>query len=260
VFRELGAEVVAIANEPNGLNINEQCGATNPKRLQQQVVERNADLGIALDGDGDRLIMVDHTGEVVDGDEELFVIAMDRYRSGSLTGAVVGTVMSNLGLEKALNRVGIELKRAPVGDRYVMDVMQSAGLKVGGEGSGHIICLDRTTTGDGIVSALQVLSAMRHAGESLHSLKQGMHKFPQVLINVPTAGNANVQDSVPIMDAVREAEERLEDTGRVLLRASGTEPLIRVMVEGQDEAEVRAVADELARVVDVTVGLGAHPN
>lgn len=246
VFSELGADVVNIGTSPNGLNINEECGSTCPHTLQQHVLDNQADLGIGLDGDGDRVVMVDHKGELVDGDELLYIIAKSRLSEEKKNGTVVGTVMSNLGLEKALNKEGIELKRAKVGDRYVMELLQQGGWALGGEGSGHIICLDRTTTGDGIVSALQVLFAMHKSGESLHALKSGMSKYPQSLVNVRVKGKFDLDASPEIKDAVKEVETALSDRGRVLLRPSGTEPLVRVMVEGEDKAQVEQLANQLA--------------
>ncbi len=249
VLKELGAEVVKIGVQPDGLNINDNCGSTAPEGLRLRVLEERADLGIALDGDGDRVLMIDHSGELVDGDELLYVIARARHANGKLKGPVVGTLMSNLGLELALKAEGIDLLRAKVGDRYVLEMMQANDSILGGESSGHIICLDRTTTGDGIVSALQVLAAMVQTGASLLSLRQGMSKFPQRMINVPLAERVDV-DAIPaVQQAVREAEARLGDKGRVLLRPSGTEPLIRVMVEGEDGALVRELAQSLADTV-----------
>lgn len=249
VFDELDAEVTAIGNEPNGLNINQDCGSTRPQRLQAMVLEHRADLGIAFDGDGDRVVMVDHRGELLDGDEILYIIARSRQQAGMLHGGVVGTVMSNLGLEHALQRDGIELARAAVGDRYVLEMLVERGWQLGGESSGHIICLDRTTTGDGIVSALQVVTEMVKRGLSLAELRAGMSKYPQHMINVPVSGRVNLKEHSPIQAAVRASEERLAGRGRVLLRPSGTEPVVRVMVEGEDEAEVRREAAELADVV-----------
>ena len=249
VLEELGAEVFAIGDEPNGLNINDKVGATAPALLAETVVTRGADVGVALDGDGDRLIMVDHKGEVVDGDEILFVIARDALRRGKLPGGVVGTVMSNLGLEVALRELGIGFGRAKVGDRYVLEMMQEKGWLLGGESSGHIVCLDKTTSGDGIVSALQVLSAMVQNGVSLHDLKHGMQKFPQTLINVPLKAGSRPMDADAVKQAVRQVEQELGDTGRVLLRPSGTEPLIRVMVEGRDAAQVKRCAEQIAAAV-----------
>lgn len=253
VFTELGATVIPVGVEPDGLNINVDCGATHPAALQQAVRRHQADLGIALDGDGDRLIMVDHTGAVVDGDELLYIIARARHDSGQSQQAVVGTLMSNLGLEQALQRLGIELKRAAVGDRYVLELLQQGGWTLGGESSGHIICLDCTTTGDGIVSALQVLAAMRASGHSLHELKQGMTKYPQHMINVKLARNFNLTQSKTVQDAVQAAERQLNGQGRILLRPSGTEPLVRVMVEGHDMGQVESLAKHLAAVVTEAV-------
>lgn len=249
VLEELGAEVHTIGAEPNGLNINDKVGATAPALLAETVVARGADVGVALDGDGDRLIMVDHKGEVVDGDEILFVIARDALRRGKLPGGVVGTVMSNLGLEVALRELGIGFGRAKVGDRYVLEMMQEKGWLLGGESSGHIVCLDKTTSGDGIVSALQVLSAMVQNGVSLHDLKHGMQKFPQTLINVPLKAGSKPMEADAVKQAVRQVEQELGDTGRVLLRPSGTEPLIRVMVEGRDAAQVKRCAEQIATAV-----------
>ncbi len=253
VFTELGARVVPIGVAPNGLNINRDCGSTRPAALQQAVRDHHADLGIAFDGDGDRVIMVDGKGEVVDGDELLYIIACDRHRTGHTPAAVVGTLMSNLGLEVALGALGIGLRRARVGDRYVMSQLLEQGLTLGGEGSGHIICLDRTSTGDGIVSALQVLAAMTYSGRALHELKSGMSKYPQLMINVPTGRKVDLDTCPAVQGAVRDVESRLRNRGRVLLRASGTEPVIRVMVEGEDADEVGALARDLAAVVGEAV-------
>jgi len=252
VFSELGATVTAMGAAPDGLNINLDCGATKPAVLQALVKEQNADLGIAFDGDGDRVIMVDHRGEMVDGDELLFIIARDRLRTGSRFNAVVGTLMTNLGLEVALRALGLELHRAKVGDRYVMERLLAEHLILGGEGSGHIICCDRTTTGDGIISALQVLSAMLQAGKSLHDLKAGMNKYPQTLINVTVGAQVDLQRPL-IQEAIRSVESQLGDNGRVLLRPSGTEPVVRVMVEGVDARTVEHYARELAGVVRDTL-------
>lgn len=249
VFEELGATVHVIGAEPNGLNINEKVGATSPKLLAAAVNERQAHVGIALDGDGDRLIMVDHKGEVVDGDEILFIMARDAKRRGVLGGGVVGTVMSNLGLEVALKELDIGFARAKVGDRYVMEVMQEKGWSMGGESSGHLICLDKTTTGDGIISALQVLSALAQNNVSLHDSKRGMYKFPQTLINVPLRAGSKPMASEAVTSAVAEVEAELGNAGRVLLRPSGTEPLIRVMVEGRDASQVKRCAERIAETV-----------
>lgn len=249
VFEELGAEVIRLGVQPNGLNINYGCGSTHPEAMQAAVLEHKADLGIALDGDGDRLIMVDHKGELVDGDELLFIIAQSRREAGNLKGAVIGTVMSNLGLEHALCALGVDFRRAAVGDRYVMDLLRKEGGTLGGESSGHIICLDCTTTGDGIVSALQVLAALMQSGRSLHELKSGMAKYPQCMVNVRTGKKFDFAASSHVQDALREVESQLANKGRVLLRASGTEPLIRVMVEGVDAQQVETLANYLAAAV-----------
>ena len=250
VFTEVGAEVVTIAADPDGININQNCGATQPEQLQAAVIEYRADLGIALDGDGDRLIMVDHKGEVVDGDELIFIIAKARLAAGELKGPVIGTLMTNLGMEHALKAEGVELIRANVGDRYVMELMKKHHSEIGGEGSGHIICLDKTTTGDGIVAALQVLAEVNKSGKTLHELKSEMMKYPQVLLNVRIEKKIDIAKNEVIQKAVQLAEKTLADKGRVLLRASGTEPLIRVMVEGVDEVEVNKQANLLVDAVN----------
>ncbi|MDA8911457.1 phosphoglucosamine mutase [Pseudomonadales bacterium] len=248
VFQELGAQVIAIGCSPDGLNINEGFGATSPEALAERVIQEGADLGIALDGDGDRLVMVDHLGEVVDGDELLLIIALHQQAKGLLTGGVVGTLMSNLGLEVALKDRGIDFARAQVGDRYVVAKLLQEGWHLGGEGSGHILCLDQATTGDGVVSALQVLRAITDQGKTLADLKTAMTKFPQVMINVP-ANSAKVMENNAVQSAVRDVGAVLGDKGRVLLRPSGTEPLIRVMVEGEDAPQVKRLAAQLAAVV-----------
>ncbi len=252
VFNEMGATVIPIGIAPDGLNINQDCGSTKPAVLRETVVEQGADLGIAFDGDGDRVIMVDHRGEVLDGDELMFIIARDRLRTGSHFNAVVGTLMTNLGLELALRALGLDLYRVKVGDRYVMERLLAEKLILGGENSGHIICLDRTSTGDGIISALQVLAAMLHSGKTLHDLKAGMSKYPQVLINVSVTGLVDLRRS-PIQEAIKAVESQLGDHGRVLLRPSGTEPVVRVMVEGADAGVVERHARELADVVRDTL-------
>jgi len=249
VFDELGAEVIPLGVNPDGFNINQDCGSTYPQAIRSAVLEQGADLGIALDGDGDRVIMVDHKGEVVDGDELLFIIAQSRAQARVLSGAVVGTLMSNFGLEQALRAKGIDFKRAAVGDRYVMEMLREGGWTLGGESSGHIICLDRTTTGDGIVSALQVLAEVLKSGRSLHELKKGMTKYPQCMINVPVVPGFDVVNSIAIQTAYREVLNELREEGRVLLRPSGTEPVIRVMVEGSDSGQVKILANQLAEVV-----------
>ena len=255
VLRELGADIVVIGAEPNGLNINEGCGATKPDKLVASVLENKADFGIALDGDGDRLVMVDHKGEVVDGDELIYIIAKSRQDLGQLSGPVVGTLMTNLGMEYGLKKLGIELLRAQVGDRYVLEMLSTHKGILGGENSGHIICLDRTTTGDGIIAALQVMAEMHDSGHTLNELKSGMQKFPQILVNVKTAKKMTAEAEVLIQKAVKGVEDKLGDKGRVLLRASGTEPLIRVMVEGEDACAVENYAQQLAE--DVKKAMGA---
>ncbi len=249
VFSELGADVIAIASEPDGFNINRECGSTAPELLQKTVLERHADLGIALDGDGDRVIMVDNRGERVDGDHILYIIAMARHAAGQLRGGVVGTLMSNLGLEQALMSKKIPFKRAAVGDRYVMSALMQEHWELGGETSGHVICLDKTTTGDGIVAALQVLATIRESGKSLSELKAGMFSYPQTMINVRMAKRFDVQKSQPVQSALAAAEQELAQNGRVVLRASGTEPVVRVMVEGQDIRVVERLSQHLADVV-----------
>ncbi|MDH5182349.1 MAG: phosphoglucosamine mutase [Gammaproteobacteria bacterium] len=255
VFRELGATVETLGVDPDGLNINEQCGSTHPAALIETVKSSGADIGIALDGDGDRVILVDANGEVVDGDEILFIIAKAQQErmNGEFSGGVVGTVMSNLGLEHAFKSEGIPFRRAAVGDRYVIEMMQQEGWFLGGESSGHIICRDRISTGDGTVSALQVVAAMVESGKSLAELKSGMKKYPQTMINVRTSKSIDISASVEISSAVAEAEQGLQERGRVLLRASGTEPVIRVMVEGENGAEVKQVAESLAKVVENSI-------
>jgi phosphoglucosamine mutase len=249
VFHELGADVTAIGASPDGLNINLECGSTHPEHLQKMVRELGADVGIALDGDGDRVLMVDSSGVLLDGDELLFIIAMSRLQQGNLNGGVVGTLMSNLGLEHALQSHNIAFDRADVGDRYVLERLKQNHSMLGGESSGHIICLDRTTTGDGIVSALQVLAAMVKTGKPLHELKTGMRKYPQRMINVPVTKTVDLTDVSDVQAAVKSAEQRLAGRGRVLLRPSGTEPVVRVMVEGEDEKQVIEEADQLASIV-----------
>ncbi len=249
VFTELGAEVVAIGDQPDGLNINYQCGSTDPAHLVTRVKVEGADLGIAFDGDGDRVLMVDNHGEVVDGDVLLYIIARSRLQQGEDIGGIVGTLMSNLGMEIAIKELGLGFERSNVGDRYVLEVLNKNSWKIGGESSGHIICLDRTTTGDGIVSALQVLAYLVQEGVGLHEAKSGMSQFPQVMINVPLTGNADPMQSSVVQQSVKQAETRLNGRGRVLLRPSGTEPLIRVMVEGEDELLVSQLANEIAAQV-----------
>ena len=245
----LGANVIPIGCSPNGRNINDGCGSTTPELLQLTVPAVKADVGVAIDGDGDRVVMVDETGKLVDGDELLYILATSRQREGRLRGPVVGTVMSNLGLEHALGEASIEFRRASVGDRYVLETLRETGGIIGGETSGHMIVLDQTTTGDGLVSALQVLAVMKSTGQSLSQLVAGMPKYPQRMVNVRVDKRMNPADSPAICEAVVAAEQELADTGRVVLRASGTEPVIRVMVEGQDREKVDELAERLAAVV-----------
>ena len=249
VFRELGAEVVVLSAQPNGLNINDQCGSTHMEALQAAVLEQQADFGIAFDGDADRVLMVDHTGTVVDGDELLFIIARDLQERGKLRGGVVGTLMSNLGLELALADLGIPFVRAKVGDRYVIAELQERDWQLGGEASGHLVCFQHTTTGDAIIAALQVILALRRSGQSLAESRQGLRKCPQILLNVRFAGAHNPVEHPAVQEACARVTARMAGRGRVLLRKSGTEPLVRVMVEGDDEAQVRGYAEELVGVV-----------
>lgn len=248
VFSELGAEVISIGVQPNGMNINLECGATAPAALVEKVLEEKADLGIAIDGDGDRLIMVDHTGEVVDGDELLFIIARAAKQRDELQGGVVGTLMSNLGLELAFKEMDVPFLRANVGDRYVMESLRKNNWTIGGESSGHIICLDHTSTGDAIVAALQVLYAMTESGRTLFELREGIERCPMTLVNVPLETAVDLENT-SIAEAVNSVEDELGDLGRVLLRKSGTEPLVRVMVEGQNAEQVERLAEQIASVV-----------
>ncbi len=254
VFEELGAKVVAIGVAPDGLNINEQCGSTSPDLLVATVLAEQADLGIAFDGDGDRLVMVDHLGNVVDGDELLYVIASEKRRQNIDFGGVVGTAMSNLGLELALDALGVPFTRTAVGDRYVMKELLERGWDLGGESSGHIICLDKTTTGDGIVSALQALAAIVNSEQALADLKSKMNKFPQSMINVKLVTGIDISANEIVQTAVSDVESQLGKNGRVLLRPSGTEPVVRVMVEGEDFEVVDKLAKELSAVVASELG------
>ncbi len=253
VFDELGAEIIELNIDPDGFNINENCGATDPSMLRKLVLAEQADLGIAFDGDGDRVIMVDNKGEIVDGDQLLFIVAEHGFAKGTLQGGVVGTVMSNLGLELALRNHGIDFLRTQVGDRYIIEQMQKSGWLLGGETSGHVVHFGITTTGDGIIIALQVLLAMFDYDQSLYKLKSGMEKFPQVIVNVKVTKPFNIDEQPKIQSAVKNVQQRLQNHGRVLLRPSGTEPVIRVMIEGEDEAKVRVAAQELARVVEQSI-------
>lgn len=253
VFKELGAKITSIGVSPDGLNINRGCGSTKTNTLQQSVLETGADLGIAFDGDGDRVLFVDHQGEVVDGDQLLFIIAAHQHKfEGGCAGAV-GTLMSNFGIELAMQRLNIPFARAQVGDRYVIETMKQNNWLLGGESSGHIVCGNATTTGDGIISALQVLKALKAEGKTLHQLKQSMQKLPQVMINVPMKEKTDVATHSEVQAAVAKTEARLNGSGRVLLRPSGTEPVVRVMVEGQDselvETLARGLADEVCKAL-----------
>ncbi len=259
VFRELGAEVVAIGSDPDGININDNCGATMVEPLAERVRAEGADAGIALDGDGDRLIMADRKGNIVDGDVLLLILSLARHQRGELGGGVVGTLMSNLGLEQALERHDIPFVRAAVGDRYVLEQLQANGWKLGGESSGHIVCLDRTTTGDGIVSALQVLACMVDSGRTLDELAGAMTRYPQLLVNVRVDGRVDPGSDDGVHATVTEVERELGDGGRVLLRASGTEPLVRVMVEGPDEAALADYAERIAEAVRAAFCTGERP-
>ena len=250
VVRELGAEVIEIGTDPNGININEKCGATDVKALQEKVLETKADVGLAYDGDGDRIMMVDHLGNKVDGDQILFIIAREALRSGQLKGGVVGTLMSNMSLEIALKMLGVPFVRANVGDRYVLEKMVEHNWTLGGENSGHIIIADKNTTGDGIIASLAVLSAMVQHRLSLNELASAVKLFPQVLINVRFAGGANPLESEAVKAVAADVEKRLEGKGRILLRKSGTEPLIRVMVECEDGALAKQCAEEIAEAVN----------
>lgn len=249
VFRELGADVTVIGATPDGYNINEGVGSTSPEALQQAVLESGADLGIAFDGDGDRVAFVDADGSLVDGDELLFVITMHRLATGKADPGVVGTLMSNMGLELALAEQGLRFRRAKVGDRHVKEMMAAEGWRLGGESSGHIICSDLASTGDGIVAALQVLAAVVHAGQPLSVLRRGMTKLPQVLINVPVAGKLDLKAHPAIQAVSEQVTSTLKGRGRLLLRASGTEPVVRVMVEGGDQAEITRLAEQVATVI-----------
>ena len=253
VFHELGAEIIAIGNKPDGLNINELVGSTHPQALQKAVVEHKADLGIAFDGDGDRVMMVDAKGNLLDGDQLLYIIALGLYAKGKLKGGVAGTLMTNLALEHALAKHQIPFARANVGDRYVLELLNEKNWKLGGENSGHILTLDKHTSGDAIIAALQVLHALKQSGKTLTQMRAELVLYPQVLINVsyqPKANQAKLDLNMPlIQNAVKSAEAELKDAGRVLLRASGTEPKIRVMVEGLDAKLVQKLAEEIAAVV-----------
>lgn len=249
VLRELGATVIAIGCEPDGMNINKECGATDVRQLQARVLAEKADVGLAFDGDGDRVMMVDHLGNKVDGDQILYLTARENLRQGNLRGGAVGTLMSNMGLELALKQLGIPFARAKVGDRYVLEMMAAKGWRLGAENSGHVIILDKTTTGDGIVAGLQVLAAIVRNHMTLHDLCSGMKLLPQVLVNVRFSGNHDPLQTESVKAVTAEVEAQLNGRGRVLLRKSGTEPLIRVMVEGEDDTQVTEMANRIADAV-----------
>lgn len=256
VFRELGADVVVIGAEPDGMNINDGFGATDTKALAKKVLQEKADIGIALDGDGDRLMMIDHKGQQADGDELLFIIARAAMKTGKLQGGVVGTLMSNLGMEVALKDLGIGFARSNVGDRYVIQMMKEKGWYLGGESSGHIICLNKTTTGDGIVAALQVVAILYRSGLSLSELRHGMTLYPQTMINVKTELKKQAWLDDSVQKAVADGEKKLAKTGRILLRPSGTEPLVRVMVEGENEQLVNSICEAIAEQVEIVSAKG----
>jgi phosphoglucosamine mutase len=255
VISDLGADVVPVGCSPNGRNINDGCGSTRPDLLKLTVTGVRAHVGLALDGDGDRVVMVDERGNLVDGDQLVYILARDRRESNSLRGPVVGTVMSNLGLELALRDAGVEFLRARVGDRYVLAMLKERGGVLGGETSGHVICLDRTTTGDGLITALQVLAVMQRTGRALSELASTMEQFPQVLLNVKVREPVDPTRDPAIRDTLDEVEAELGERGRVVLRASGTEPVIRIMVEGEDRHQVSALAGRLADSVRATFGI-----
>jgi phosphoglucosamine mutase len=258
VFRELGAEVLVIGDRPDGFNINLNCGSTSPEALRQKVLECGADIGVALDGDGDRLIMINAFGELVNGDQILYIIARDRLQKGLLHGGVVGTLMSNYGLEKAMNSLGVSFVRANVGDRYVLDALRKHQWKIGGESSGHIVCLDKTTTGDGIIAALQVLTIMVKQEKSLQELCEGIRLLPQSLVNFKTTQAIKLASHNKILRVVKRFNDSMEGEGRVLLRPSGTEPLLRIMVEGQDIQEVNQHAQDLLSEINGIAEAIAH--
>ena len=245
VFAELGAQVTSLGNKPDGFNINQDCGSTSPELLRQKVLSTGSDIGIGLDGDGDRVILVDAQGNLIDGDQILYVIAKDRHQRGVLHGGVVGTLMSNYGLELAIKELGIPFVRSNVGDRYVLEALNANDWKIGGESSGHIVCLDKTTTGDGIVAALQVLSIMVKQDKTLPQLIEDITLLPQSLVNLKTSHAIVLADNTQVKEVVKNLENSLKGAGRILLRASGTEPLLRVMVEGTDQTLVNQYAQKL---------------
>ncbi|VFP88572.1 phosphoglucosamine mutase [Candidatus Erwinia haradaeae] len=253
VLRDLGATVIAIGVQPDGMNINKNCGSTDLRLLQSRVVEENADVGLAYDGDGDRIIMVDHLGHKVDGDQILYLIARDGLNRKELKGGVVGTIMSNMGLEIALKELGIPFARSSVGDRYILEMLREKGWRLGAENSGHVILLDKTTTGDGIIASLQVLAVMLNNNSTLYDLCSGIKLFPQKVINVCCNGNQNPLESIQVQELKYQAELKLQGRGRVLLRKSGTEPLIRIMVEGDNFDQVTILAQHIAHVIKTII-------
>lgn len=249
VFTELGADVITMSDKPDGFNINRACGSTDPEAMRQMVLQSNADIGISLDGDGDRVILSDAQGCLVNGDQILYIIAQDRQQRGILHGGVVGTLMSNFGLEKAIRAMGVEFVRAQVGDRYVLETLKEKDWKIGGEPSGHLVCLDKTTTGDGIIAALQVLAIMVKKDKKLADLTQNITLFPQSLVNLKTEHAIQLAQDTRVLRAVDALDAALKNEGRVVLRPSGTEPVLRVMVEGMDRRQVQAYAEELSKEI-----------
>ena len=253
IFSELGAEVITVGNEPDGFNINLDVGSTNPKTIKEATLKHKADLGIAFDGDGDRVVMIDHLGHIVDGDQLVLVIARALKQKNQLKGGVVGTLMTNMAIENALNDLGVEFVRTDVGDRYVLETLLEKGWSIGGENSGHILTLEQHSTGDAIIASLQVLKSLRLLNQSLYEATKDSPLYPQVLINVVTSKKIDLENNKSIQDAIKNVESKLNDKGRVLLRPSGTEPKIRVMVEGEDFKEVKAAAELIAKVVGAEV-------
>lgn len=256
VFKELGAEVIAIGDKPDGFNINQNCGSTSPKSLQEKVLETGADIGVCLDGDGDRVILVNSAGELINGDQILYIIAKDRHQKGLLHGGVVGTLMSNYGLEKAIKDLGIPFIRTNVGDRYVLEALLENDWRIGGESSGHVVCLDKTTTGDGIVAALQVLTIMVKQQKTLQELCEGITMLPQTLVNLKTQHSAALAQNSDVKNIVAKFDSAMQGEGRVLLRPSGTEPVLRIMVEGKEESQVKEQANQLANEIQLIANLG----
>lgn len=253
IFSELGADVITLGNEPDGFNINLDVGSTNPKTIKEATLKHKADLGIAFDGDGDRVVMIDHLGHIVDGDQLVLVIARALKQKNQLKGGVVGTLMTNMAIENALNDLGVEFVRTDVGDRYVLETLLEKGWSIGGENSGHILTLDQHSTGDAIIASLQVLKSLRLLNQSLYEATKDSPLYPQVLINVVTSKKIDLENNKSIQDAIKNVESKLNDKGRVLLRPSGTEPKIRVMVEGEDLKEVKSAAELIAKVVGAEV-------